>query len=95
MKHSLLITSLLLSASLSEAQEPYDNGLFATEQSRPAIRSTAELAEYLRDQKPGTFRYYERLDNPGRKKVLDQLLADQAQDLTELVIQVYRQRGRN
>ena len=43
----------------------------------------------------GTFRYYERLDNVARKKVLDQILANQDQDLTEIVIQVYRQRGRN
>ena len=95
MKHTLTVAMLMLMFGQTIAQDTYDSGLFNTEQSLPSFATTTDLTEYLRDQMPGTFRYYERLDTPSRKKVLDQLLTNQDQDLTEIVIQVYRQRGRN
>jgi hypothetical protein len=95
MKFTLTVVMLLLVSGLTKAQDVYDNGLFNTEQQLPLFNSTQDLTEYLQQQMPGTFRYYERLDMPARKKVLDQLLANEDQDLTEIVIQVYRQRGRN
>ena len=95
MKYTLTVAMLLLLCGMTKAQDVYDNGLFNTDQQLPSFSTTTDLTEFLRDQMPGTFRYYERLDNVARKKVLDQILANQDQDLTEIVIQVYRQRGRN
>ncbi|MFC3192674.1 hypothetical protein ACFODZ_00340 [Marinicella sediminis] len=91
---TLIILVCLLSGSLSQAQETNDTGLFATGQPLPAFQSTKDLTDYLKNEMPGTFRYYERLDTTSRKKVLEQLLADADSDLTEIVIQVYRQRPR-
>ncbi len=48
------------------------------------------LEQYLRDQKPSTFKYYQRLDATAQKQVFEAHRNDQDKDITELVLVVYR-----
>ncbi len=86
------LTTLLFMACCSHAQQTPETDLFTMELVQ--LDSVDQLTVYIRDNKPTTYRYYERLTLPARKRVLQQHQADQKLDLTEMVLEEYRHRPR-
>lgn len=86
-------TVLLFIACGSHAQEVPDSDLFGIKLVQ--LDSVEQLTVHIRDNKPTTYRYYERLTLSARKRLLQQYQENQNLDLTEMVLQEYRQRPRS
>ncbi|WP_223788275.1 hypothetical protein [Marinicella meishanensis] len=93
MKQTLMMLLMLAVLLPAAAQDYPESNLFAMNQTLN-FDSLEQLTAYIKDHKPSTYRYYERLNTQAKKRVLNQHQADQQLDLTEVVLQEYRQRPR-
>ncbi len=75
------------------AEDMVNHDLFTNNQVLK-FESLEQLSEYIKKNKPSTYRYFERLAIPARKRVFHQHQADQQLDITEMVLQEYRNRPR-
>ena len=91
-----LSLTLLFSCFLSDlnAQEIYENSLFGVQQDSQQFASLDEMVTYIKDRKPTTFVYYDRLSQPAKKQVFQLHQQEPETDITELILKVYRQRAR-
>ena len=89
--------TLLFGCFMSEvyALEIYENSLFGLPQERNQFESLDEMAAFIKDQKPTTYTYFDRLSQPARKQVFELHQQQPDQDITELILKVYRHRARN
>lgn len=68
-----------------------ERNIFAVSQTVRTFSDEQQLLEYIKSNKPSTFRYYDRLDQQAKKQVFKKHQENQTQDITEIVLQVYRQ----
>lgn len=93
MNKTIAMSLMLVASTPTLTQDYSDSNLFALNQSIE-FDSLEQLTDYIKNHKPSTYRYYERLNTKAKKRVLDQHQADQKLDITEVVLQEYRQRPR-
>ncbi len=67
MKYVKLIGWLALCFTAVDAQQVYENNLFVQPQEQLAFKTEQQLSDYIKTNKPSTFRYFERLNFSGKK----------------------------
>lgn len=77
-----------------DAQQGYENNIFGLSQEQKLFATEQQLSEYIKTNKPSTFRYFERLSISGKRKVFEQYKNNPTQDITEVIVRVYRQQSR-
>jgi len=93
MKKTLMLSMMMAVMTPAMCQDLTDTNLFAVNQTIE-FESLDQLTAYIKDHKPSTYRYFERLNTQAQKRVLDQHQANQQLNLTEVVLKEYRQRPR-
>ena len=73
-----------------ESSANKNQNIFAVNQAVESFSNQNQLNEYLKSNKPSTFRYFDRLNFQAKKQVLKKHQENQAQDITEIVLHVYR-----
>jgi hypothetical protein len=91
----VMLWVILLSCSVSIEAQVYENNLFGKKPQQLSFESEQQMVEYIKTNKPSTFRYFERLDYTAKKKVFQQHQENATQDITDIIIRVYRQHSRN
>lgn len=79
---------VFLSLATTQVALAQDN-LFALPQGPQVFAEFAQMVEYIKTEKPTTYRYFERLNPQFQERVFAG--HKQAENLTDLVMQVYRQ----
>lgn len=88
-----VFASLLLLFSISiSAQESYERNLFTLQTEQKVFSTEQQMSVYLKDNKASTFHYFERLDISAQKRVFEFHQKNPDQDITDVVIQIYRNR---
>ncbi len=95
MKKYMLLMLFALSLTPVGAQQMYENNLFGETPVKTVFETEQQLAEYIKANKPSTFRYFERLSFSGKKQVFEYHQENTDQDITEVVIKVYRKTSRS
>lgn len=94
MKKNILMVVLISIGNMGWAEtvnEPEQaRNIFAASQSVQRFTDEQQLLEYIKVNKPSTFRYYDRLDQQAKKQVFKKHQENQTQDITEIVLLVYR-----
>ncbi len=93
MQKALTLMIMVVLGGQIRAQDITESDLFGMNQTHQ-FETIDQMAAYIKDQKPTTYRYYLRLNAPARKRVWQQLQADQNSDITEMVLEEYRHRPR-
>lgn len=89
-----IITMLLLVLFYSlNADEIYEQNLFAVETKKVSFQSEQQFIDYLRTNMPSTYMYFQRLNATAQKKVFSTLQENIDQDITEIVLNEYRNRS--
>lgn len=90
-----LIMALLIYTTMTvSAQQTIEYSLFNGNETVQTFKSENHLAEYIKSNKPSTYLYFERLSSMAKKRVFQKHQEDQQQDITEIVLAVYKKRGR-
>lgn len=97
MKTLLCIVATVLIASEPHAQAVYENNLFTIQQQQQTLKfeSQQQLSNYLENNKASTFRYFQRLTANNKKQVLELHKQNPDQDITDIVVKIYRTNNRS
>ncbi|WP_154223586.1 hypothetical protein [Marinicella rhabdoformis] len=94
MKKQLTITAFVFFSGIvvgETANDPsVERNLFAISQPVLTFQDEIELVNYIKSNKPSTFKYYDRLDQQAKKQVFKKHQEEQSKDITEIVLQIYR-----
>ena len=93
MQKALTLLVLVVIGGHLQAQDITNSDLFGMNQSNQ-FETVEHMTAFIKDQKPTTYRYYERLTTTARKRVWQQLQANKSLDITEIVLEEYRHRPR-
>jgi hypothetical protein len=91
----MLLMLFALSFTSVGAQQMYENNLFGEAPVKTVFETEQQLAEYIKANKPSTFLYFERLSFSGKKRVFEHHQENTDQDITEVVLKVYRKTSRS
>ena len=88
----VIICSFVCTAAVAETiNEPnFEQNLFSISNQALIFESEVQLENFIKSNKPSTFKYYDRLDQQAKKQVFKKHLDNQDKDITEIVLQVYR-----
>lgn len=94
MKKYLTVIALMLLSGVVFAETANDQSvernLFAIAKPAITFEDEIQLVNYIKSNKPSTFRYYDRLNQQAKKQVFKKHQEEQNKDITEIVLQVYR-----
>jgi hypothetical protein len=92
MKSIITIMALLVVIS-TYADDTYDNGLFDLEKPSIKLETEQKFIEFMKTNKPSTYTYFQRLGTAAQKRVFAAHQQDHDIDITEIVLQEYRNRS--
>ena len=95
MKKNMLLMLLVAGFTAVNAQQVYENNLFGETPVDTVFETEQQLAEYIKANKPSTFLYFDRLSFSGKKRVFEHHQENTDQDITEVVLKVYRKTSRS
>ena len=90
MKILLYLLLLTLITFSTYAQESKDENIFAYSNSDIQFSSEIEMIEFIQNEKPSTYFYFNKLSDSLKKKVMRKHQEDPSKDLTEIVLTIYR-----
>ena len=86
----LIILSVLFSSS-ADASTDYEKNIFAVELTKENFLYHEHMTAFLEKNKPRTFKIYNLLANDLKRKVYVAHLKENHRDLTDIVLQVYKE----
>jgi|GEM_PF-6473610 len=90
----LIIITLMIQLSLAaKAYENYADGLFSEQPQRQVFATQSKLEQHIKSNLPSTYLYFERLSNTAKNRVFEYHLANNNKDLTEIILNEYRNRS--